>query len=152
MQDLFHTLPAILNDVEGAEAVREAIVFAAWKRIAGERLAAQTVPLRLDGKKLMIAVSTKTWQRHLADLSPQMLFKLNATVGDRSVEFIEFVIDTSEVEKAKTTIIESTDDAARSEITRKISDAAQAIGDESLREQFLAAAANCLARKRRMTN
>lgn len=152
MQDLFRTLPAILNDVEGSEAIREGMVFAAWKRIAGEGLAAQTVPLRLEGAKLIIAVSTKTWQRHLSDLSPQMLFKLNAAVGDRSVEFIEFLIDPARVEKLRTSFVETNDDAARSELTLELRESAKAIEDEGLREQFLAAAANCLARKRRMTN
>jgi hypothetical protein len=108
--------------------------------------------LRLDGTKLAIAVSTKTWQRHLEDLSPQMLFKLNAAVGARTVEFFEFVIDPAEVERSRTSVVDENDDAARSEITAELRESAKAIEDNDLREQFLAAAANCLARKKRLMN
>ena len=101
MQDLFRTLPALLSNVEGAEALHEAMVFAAWKRIAGESLSDRTEPLSLEGKRLSIAVADKTWKRHLEELSAQMLFKLNAAMRDRTVEFIEFVIDPKAVEDAR---------------------------------------------------
>lgn len=144
MQDLFRTLPAILNDVEGAEAIRETFVFAAWKRIAGEALASRTVPLRLEEKRLFVAVSDSSWQKHLEDLSPQMVFRLNAAVGDRNVEFIEFVIDAATVEASKSTPTVAED----AEVPEDLRASAAAIEDERLREQFLAAAANCLARKK----
>lgn len=144
MQELFRTLPAILKDVEGAEAIREAFVFAAWKRIAGESLSAHAIPLRLDSTRLSIAVTDKTWQRHLQDLSSQMLFKLNAAVSERTVEFIEFVVDVKAVEKSKGAPRIASEDA---EIPADLRAAASSIEDENLREQFLGAAANCLARK-----
>ncbi|HKX84094.1 MAG TPA: DUF721 domain-containing protein [Pyrinomonadaceae bacterium] len=143
MQDLFRTLPALLSNVEGAEALREAMVFAAWKRIAGESLSERTVPLGLEGKRLSIAVVDKTWKRHLEDLSGQMLFKLNAAIRDRTVDFIEFVIDPMAIENARPSI-RQVEDAAVPEDLRA---AAASIEDEVLREQFLGAAANCLARR-----
>lgn len=149
MQDLFRSLPAILNSVEGGEAIREAFIMAAWKRIAGEGLAAQTVALRFEGVNLTVAVSSETWRRHLADMSAQMLFKLNAVVGN-TVKFIEFVVDAQAVESSRVQRVGSSDVSALAELTPELKRSAEAIADGDLREQFLAAAANCLARKKRL--
>lgn len=145
MQDLFRTLPAILKNVEGSDAVRGAFVFAAWRRIAGESLLLHAIPLRLESTRLSIAVSDKTWQRHLQDLSSQMLFKLNAAAGERTVEFIEFVVDAEAVRKSGGASRIAVEDA---EIPEDLRASAASIEDENLREQFLGAAANCLARKK----
>ena len=147
MQDVFSTLPKMLKDVEGSEALREAFVFAVWKRIAGEALSAQTSPLELRGTRLKVAVSDKTWQRHLQDLSSQMLFKLNAAAGTRTVEFIEFVIDANTVtqNRCRSTALQN-----EAPVPDDLKAAAGSIVDEGLRREFLAAAGNCLARMERL--
>jgi len=93
MLDIFRTLPGLLKDLEGAELIREAVVFAAWRRIAGEALAEHAVPLKLENETLSVAVSNITWQRHLKDLCGQMIFKLNAALGTQAVTFIRLQID-----------------------------------------------------------
>ncbi len=47
MEALFRALPKLLREFEDTEEVREAVVFAAWRRIAGESLSEHTVPFRL---------------------------------------------------------------------------------------------------------
>jgi len=151
MLDLFRTLPILLSELEGADAVREALVFAAWRRIAGEGLRGNTAPLKLDGSTLTVAVSSLTWQRHLKDLGGQMLFKINAALGAPLVSYIQLDIDESAV------ILERKQHGndgreldlrtADAEITPELRQAASKIEDEELRRQFLAAAGNCLARK-----
>jgi hypothetical protein len=153
MLDLFRTLPILANEIEDAEPIREAIVFAAWRRVAGEGLWAHAAPLRLQNATLSIAVSNLTWQRHLKDLASQMLFKLNALLGAATVSYIEFEINEAAVIESRgerDTVDEA--DARRlaeQQLTPELRAAALKIEDEELRTQFLAAAGNCLVRKAR---
>ena len=60
MDDLFRALPKILELSDGDHSVREAVVFAAWRRAVGELLLQHTSPLEVSDKKLVIAVSSRT--------------------------------------------------------------------------------------------
>jgi len=156
MEALFRALPKLLKEFEDNENVREAVVFAAWRRIAGESLSEHTIPFRLFNKHLIIAVADKMWKRHLETLSGQMIFKLNSALGQAIVTFIEFRIDeaTLEAERAKHRKNQMTDEQqieiALEEVTPKLRHSADAIKDDNLRYQFLLAAGSCLARKKRM--
>lgn len=158
MQNLFRSLPKLLKEFEDTEEVREAVVFAAWRNIAGESLSEHTVPFRLFNKHLIIAVADKMWKRHLETLSGQMIFKLNSVLGQAIVTFIEFRVDeaTLEAERAKHHKTQMTDEQqiemALEEVTPKLRRSADAIKDDNLRYQFLLAAGSCLARKKRMKN
>ena len=156
MEALFRALPKLLKEFEDNENVREAVVFATWRRIAGESLSEHTVPFRLFNKHLIIAVADKMWKRHLETLSGQMIFKLNSALGQAIVTFIEFRIDeaTLDAERAKHRKSQITDEQqveiALEEVTPKLRHSADAIKDDNLRYQFLLAAGSCLARKERM--
>lgn len=152
MLDLFRTLPGIISDIEGAEMLREALVFAAWRRISGDVLCDHAVPVRLTDSVLSIAVSSVTWQRHLKDLAAQMLFKLNAAIGTPLVRFIEFEIDEAAVLSGRSRTAYDEEAFRREsvkEISPELAKAAEKIGDEDLRQQFLLAAGSCLARRTR---
>ncbi|HVF29317.1 MAG TPA: DUF721 domain-containing protein [Pyrinomonadaceae bacterium] len=152
MLDLFRTLPGLMADIEGAEVVREALVFAAWRRTAGEALSSHTAPVKLVDSTLTVAVASLTWQRHLQDLGGQMLFKLNSTLGAPIVSYIQLDIDEAAVlrERGPRTVIEGeARKLAEQEITPEMATAAEQIEDEELRRQFLAAAGNCLVRRSR---
>src|SRR5215208_3576856 len=133
MLDIFRTLPGLLDDIEGAELVREAVVFAAWRRITGEGLADHTAPVKFEKGRLHIAVSSFTWQRHLKDLCAQMVFKLNAVIGTPTVNFIELRIDEQKVLDERTkrggsgTMDFGAD--AEKEISPEMARAAESIGD-----------------------
>lgn len=156
MQDLFRALPKLLKEFEDAEEIREAVVFAAWRRVAGESLSEHTVPFRLFNKHLIIAVADKMWKRHLETLSGQMIFKLNSLLGQAIVTFIEFRIEeeTLAEERAKQRKNRMTDEQqieiALEEVTPKLRHSADAIKDDNLRYQFLLAAGSCLARKKNL--
>jgi len=152
MLDIFRTLPGILGDMEGVEVVREAVVFAAWRRIAGESLTAHAVPIALENGKLKIAVSNLNWQRNLKDHCGQMLFKLNAALGSPIVTYIELQIDEQAVLRNRTGPLPQDDAfraAAENEISSELTRAAASIEDEELRRQFLLAAGSCLVRRKR---
>lgn len=156
MEALFRALPKLLKEFEDTEEVREAVVFAAWRRIAGESLAEHAIPFRLFNKHLIIAVADKMWKRHLETLSGQMIFKLNSALGQAIVTFIEFRVDaeTLQAERCKHQKSQMTDEeqeeAALEKVTAKLRHSADAIKDDNLRYQFLLAAGSCLARKERM--
>lgn len=158
MQELFRALPKLLKEFEDTEEVREAVVFAAWRKIAGESLSEHTVPFRLMKKHLIVAVADKMWKRHLESLSGQMIFKLNSVLGQAIVTFIEFRVEaaTLETERAAHRKNQLTDEQQReialNEITPKLRHSADAIKDDNLRYQFLLAAGSCLARKNRLKN
>ena len=156
MNELFRALPALLKEFDENETVREAVAFAAWRKIAGESLRQHTVPYRLSQKRLTIAVKSETWRKHLEHLAGQMIFKINSVLGQAVVTYIEFTVDEAAVEKenlnkrAATLSDEELEEIALDNVTPKMRRSADAIKDDNLRYQFLLAAGSCLARKKNM--
>ena len=156
MNELFRALPALLKEFDQNETVREAVTFAAWRKIAGESLRQHAVPFRLEQKRLTVAVKSETWRKHLEHLSGQMIFKINSVLGSAVVTYIEFRVDEAAVErenlkKRKTTLSdEELEEIALEEVTPKMRRKADAIKDDNLRYQFLLAAGSCLARKKKL--
>jgi hypothetical protein len=156
MNELFRALPALLKEFDDNETVREAVTFAAWRKIAGESLLQHAVPFRLNQKRLTVAVKNETWRKHLEHLSGQMIFKINSVLGQAIVTFIEFHIDEKAVERENfkenkpTLSAEELEEIALEEVTPKMRRSADAIKDDNLRYQFLLAAGSCLARKKKM--
>jgi len=156
MEDLFRSLPKLLKEFEDTEQVREAVAFAAWRKIAGDALGEHTVPFRLFNKHLIVAVADKTWKRHLETLSGQMIFKINSVLGKAVVTFIEFRIDEEVISQERLKFSHSTltdaeqEEIALEEVTPTLRHSADSIKDDNLRYQFLLAAGSCLARKKKM--
>ena len=155
MNELFRALPALLKEFDDNEAVREAVVFAAWRKIAGDALRDHAVPNHLFKKHLVIAVSSETWRKHLEHLAGQMIFKINSKLGSAVVTFIEFRVDENAVKVERAKYLRSadqiiSDETALGEVTPKMRHAADAIKDDNLRYQFLLAAGSCLVRKKKM--
>jgi len=156
MEELFRALPALLKEFEDNQDVREAVIFAAWRKIAGDALRDRAVPHRLFKKHLVIAVMSDTWKKHLEHLSGQMIFKLNSVLGSAVVTYIEFRVDEKVVlddrAKHRKSIVsdENIKENAMNEVTPKLRHSADAIKDDNLRYQFLLAAGNCLVRKKKL--
>jgi hypothetical protein len=157
MEDLFRTLPKLLKEMSDSEEVREAVVFAAWRKIAGESLQTHAVALRLLNKHLIVAVSNKTWKKHLESLSGQMIFKINSVLGQAVVTFIDFRVDeetilTERRKNLKSTLSdEELKEIALDEVTPRLRGSADAIKDDNLRYQFLLAAGSALAHKKKLS-
>jgi len=156
MHELFRALPALLREFEDNQELRQAVTFAAWRKIAGEALREKAVPHRLFKKHLVIAVMSDTWKKHLEHLSGQMIFKINSVLGAAVVTYIEFRVDeqavTDERAKYRKSIIpdKNAEQKALNELTPKLRLSADAIKDDHLRYQFLLAAGSCLVRKEKM--
>ncbi|MGQ0542719.1 MAG: DUF721 domain-containing protein [Blastocatellia bacterium] len=158
MFDVVRTLPGLMNELAVGPDVREAVVFAVWRNAAGEQLAGQTAPLKVDDKRLIVAVSSKTWQRNLEDLSGQIIYKLNSVLGSLTIEFIEFRIDEKAVShsrkrsNAEKMPIEIFEEMAAGEVSPELKESAERIGDPELRRRFLAAAGAALLLRKQRSN
>lgn len=145
MDAFFRTLPGVFEAIDASDEVRSAFVFAAWRKVAGAQILERSHPIGLLDKRLVIAVPDMTWQRNLASLAPQLLFKLNAALGRVTVNFIEFQIQPAAIEKPGQPAGE--DETARPSVPPELSAAGKAIRDEKLRKTVMLAAANCLSRQ-----
>ena len=147
MDAFFRTLPGVFEAIEASDEVRKAFVCAAWKRVAGAQLTERTTPAALEGKRLVIAVADRTWQRNLETLGSQLLFRLNAMLGRPLVDFIEFRIDALAVESAYVEDAGMEQQPFGGELPTEIFESAASIRDDQLRKLVLSAAMNCLSRK-----
>lgn len=144
MQEIFRTLPALLK-VFDDDSVREAAVFAAWRRMAVGAFGSHAVPVRLDAKTLVIAVSGAVWKRQLEDLAGQLLFRLNAIAGSPQIELILFEVDTATVRSSRPRDPRGEKDgefeaSALAQLPGSVVKAADKISDPQLRNTFLLAA------------
>ena len=98
MEQLFGAISEVIANLEPDSRGRRALIFAAWRRMAGEAICARTVPLELTDDRLIIGVADETWRRHLEDLSPQMVAKINGLLTAGSVKRIEFRVVTLNLE------------------------------------------------------
>jgi hypothetical protein len=156
MEDLFRALPKLIQEAGELAALREPLAFAAWKRIAGESLEKHARAVRLEEKRLVVAVADDVWKKHLEALSGQMIFKLNSLFGAETITFLEFRVDSKMFAAArneqdqKMREKENFDLQAKEEITPGLQQVADEIKDDKLRELFLKAAGNCLVRKKHL--
>jgi hypothetical protein len=150
MEQLFGAIPSILSGLGPNADIDEAVAFAAWARSAGDLLRERTKPLGFFEKRLVVAVTDETWRRHLEDLSPQMLVKINGSLGQGAVRFIEFRIDAKSIGAARETKNGAVMVEVHGEFPPSLTTAAEAIADEGLRERFLSAAASYLEQQGRI--
>jgi hypothetical protein len=142
MEQVFRALPSVLKGLGPDRRSDEAMVLAAWGRCAGEMLRKRTQPLEFFENRLVVAVADETWRRHLEDLSPQMLYTLNESLGQGTIRFIEFRVDARAVSRAIKKSGRST--TKKAVVDPSLEAAAEAISDDELRKRFLEAAGSCL--------
>ena len=152
MQDIFSALPALLVKHADNEDVRRTVIFAVWKKIAGESLTSHAVPVALAGDRLTVAVADRNWQRNLAELSKEMIFKMNFIFGEPQVKFVNFIIDPAAVHPVKPKAADGAmlESDALDQISEPLRKAADTIQNDELRRRFLLAAGSCLAREGRL--
>ena len=146
MFDIFRSLPAALDDLPENPEIRQALVFAAWERIAGSDVAERTCPTGLRDATLLVAAENLVWRRQLEDLAPQLIFKLNSALGAGVVRFIEFSVDQKLVQhsRRRDESAEPDDQTALAALPVEILMAAEKIEDTGMRRLFLLAAGKCI--------
>ncbi|MCG3163315.1 MAG: hypothetical protein JMDDDDMK_04709 [Acidobacteria bacterium] len=146
MYSLLKMLPMMIRLSGDNEEVREQASFVAWRAVAGAQVAYNCIPFRLYQKHLVIAVLDNAWKKQMERLSGQYLFRINSLLGGAYVTFIEFRIDRKTVLESRPPEEKEFEFHHTEEIEAELQSAADQIKDESLREQFLRAAAKCLER------
>src|SRR5437763_7826805 len=112
MEQLFAALPQLLKELGANQAVEEQMIFAAWRRVAGDMLNHHTKPVEYFENRLVVAVEDQNWQRNLETLAPEMVAKLNAATEQGKVKYVEFRIDKKAIERQQKPIVERTADDA----------------------------------------
>lgn len=147
MNELFAALPKLIGQMPDNPELRQAVVFAAFRRAAGPQLREHALPVRLDGEELYVAVADRVWERQLASLAPEFIYKVNASLGRAMVRYIRFEPDAARFGRSARAA--DVGDAGTAELSEEILNAAAAIRDADLRETFLRAAANTLAARKK---
>src|SRR5712691_1594948 len=146
MDKLIKTLPAILAASGGSEEVVEAACLAAWKHAVGEGLSSHAVPVQLQSKALVVVVEDNIWQKQLEQMRGQLLFRLNAVLGQPLVKSIELRVDPATLARSRTIKHESLKEPGNYDAPMELLSAAAEIEDVALRRAFLGAAASCISR------
>jgi hypothetical protein len=146
MNQLIKSLPTVLRAAGNSAEVAEAAALAAWKHAAGDGLKEHAVPLRLEGRTLIIAVADRIWQKQLTSMRGQMLFRVNTILGQPLIGSLDFVID-PKVVKPRVEQPEQ-NEPLDNEVPLELWSAASSIHDKELRKSFLKTALLSLKRKR----
>lgn len=148
MEALINCLPAILRSVGDCPEVLEAAAIAAWKHAVGEGLREHTVPVRLEDGRLIVSVADSVWQKQLAPMLGELLFRINRLLGQPVVSYIDLQIDPTLVNRhAATGALGPANEF--NDVPLELYSAANAIADKELRQAFLRVA---LTQTRRLEN
>lgn len=142
-------LPKLVDPSGANSEMSEVAAKIAWTIVAGAGLRRLAVPSRLYGKTLIVSVADEMWQKQLQAMSPELLFRVNRLLRREVVAFIEFRIDPSILahSSAKNSAHKQPPQQQRQPIPAELISAASTIKDRDLRDRFLRAADNCIARR-----
>ncbi len=146
MEAIFSTFVGALAPLEDNDSVSEALIFAAWQKVAGRQLSERAKPVELREKRLTVNVDDEAWLVNIRSFSPQLIAGINRIVGDNIVNFIEYRCEP--LRSNSTPKVEAKSSAPdTSSLSPSLLKAAEAIADPKSRELFLEAAARNLGRK-----
>jgi hypothetical protein len=147
MQNLLQAIPDLLR-LSGDDALlREQLVFAVWRKVAGAGVVQSTAPLALDGQQLRIAVLDRTWKTQLEQIAPEYLARIGRLLGSPLVTRLLFEIDPTRIQAARSVEAPAPFPFHRTEaLMESLEEDAAAIRDSELRAIFLHAAARSIER------
>ena len=88
-QKLGVALDAVMRGLGAPEASGVHLVFDRWEEVVGEALAAHTRPLKIDGKRLVLAVDEPAIATHVKFLQAELLARLEELLGPDRVTAID---------------------------------------------------------------
>ena len=149
MIDVARLLPKLLNATGANPEMAEIAAKLAWTRAAGDGLRRHAIPFRLFRKTLVVSVADAIWQKQMQSMSAELVSRINKLLGREVVEDIEFRIDPATIEQVRTDSQPRQDQGGEvhGPIPEELVSAASEIADEDLRERFIRAAENCIARR-----
>lgn len=147
MIDTALLLPKILAQTGDQAEMKEVVAKIAWTRVAGRGLRRHAMPFRLYRKTLVVSVADAIWQKQLHAMSSELIYRINKLMRRELIETIEFRIDPAALSHQGTGARKERPIESNEPLTAELVSAADGIGDPELRERFLRAAANCIARR-----
>ncbi len=123
-----------------------ALLRAAWPAAVGDELARRTEVVALDRNVLRIKVPDMRWQRTLVRMRGVILERLRRVAGQAAPRGLGFV--TGEVPDRGARALPAPPSVENAPAPALVAEAARAIADAGLREDFLAASGRYLARFR----
>ena len=75
-----------------SEAVAEQRALQVWAQVVGEKVAAHTQAYSISDGELLVLVDAHTWSQELTFLKPDILRRLNETLGSGIVKDIRFTL------------------------------------------------------------
>lgn len=152
MIDVARILPKLLNATGANPEMAEVAAKLAWTRAAGEGLRRHAIPFRLDRHTLVVSVADAIWQRQMQSMTLELIARMNRLLGRDVIAAIEFRIDPVIVERVRAdSQPRARAQASRDSIPDELISAAGAIVDQDLRDRFIRAAENCIARRESRT-
>lgn len=82
-------LDAVMRGLGAPEASGVHLVFDRWAEVVGEALAARTRPLKIEGKRLVLAVDEPAIATHVKFLQAELLARLAELLGPDRVTAID---------------------------------------------------------------
>ena len=149
MIDAARLLPKLLSKTGDHPEVAEIVAKIAWSRAAGAGLRQHAVPFRLNGKTLIVAVGDAIWQRQLRAMSGEFVSRTNRMLDQPVIDSIEFRVEPAILNRVGGLPPPQRPlplGSGRAIPTELIS-AACSISDHDLRQRFIRAAENCIARR-----
>jgi len=148
MNDIIRLLPKLLEAAGDNHEFTESLARVAWTRAVGDGLRAHTIPIRLSGSTLVVAVADAPWQKQLRAMSAELLARVNRVLGRNLIHFLEFRVCPDQLPTRNIDAKEGEQsEPAWARVPVEIVSAAEDISDESLREHFLLAAAAAMNRR-----
>ncbi len=84
-QPLSATLRTWVSTAGTAAELKKATLFANWDKIVGAEVADHCSPVTLNEGELMLQAESTAWATQIRMLAPQLLRRINAEIGDRTV-------------------------------------------------------------------
>ena len=150
MTDAALLLPQILARTSENREMTEVAAKIAWSRAAGQGLRRHAVPFRLHGRTLIVSVADAIWQRQLQAMSSELVFRINQLLRRPLVELIEFRVDPAALGREREPTVNAKHKSTQPLPVELIS-ATAGIADPELRQLFIRAAGNCIARRESTT-
>lgn len=149
MIDVARILPKLLSAAGTNPEMAEVAAKLAWTRAAGEGLRRHAIPFRLYRTTLVVSVADPIWQKQMQSMADELIARINRLLGREVVETIEFRIDPVTVQRvrADSQPRDRSQDEPRDPIPDELKSAAGEIVDPDLRDRFIRAAENCIARR-----
>jgi hypothetical protein len=147
MIDVARLLPKLLNATGANPEMAEVAAKIAWTRAAGDGLRRHAIPFRLFRKTLVVSVADIIWQRQMQSMRSELISRINRLLGREVVDDIEFRIDPATVEQVRSQNRPSPRNKVSEPMPDELISAAGEIADQDLRERFIRAAENCIARR-----